>query len=149
MINPQPLIVSRTYKTTAAILWRALTDPNEMKKWYFDLPGFKAEPGYQFSFKGGRDENNLYLHLCEVTEVVEQQKLTYSWRYDGYEGISHVSFELEEHKTGNTVTGTTVTITHTGLETFPASNPDLARENFAAGWSGFINKQLQQYIDNL
>ena len=57
-----------------------------MKEWYFDLEEFKAEPGFTFSFKGIGKEGESYLHLCEVKEVLPNRKLSYTWRYDGYEG---------------------------------------------------------------
>ncbi|MFK8843598.1 SRPBCC domain-containing protein, partial [Escherichia coli] len=80
-------------------------------------------------------------HLCEVTEVEPGRKLTYSWRYDGYEGISYVTFELfpQGEKTR-------LVLTHSGLETFPESNPDLARANFEAGWADFIGNYLPGYV---
>lgn len=34
------------------------------------------------------------MHVCEVTEVISEKKLTYSWSYEGYEGISFLIFEL-------------------------------------------------------
>ena len=136
----EPFVIERTFNAPVEKVWKAITDKNEMKQWYFDLAEFKPEVGFEFQFEGGT-ENKRYLHLCKVTEVLPQKKLTYSWRYDGYEGNSFVTFELfsEGEKTR-------LKLTHAGLETFPA-NPDFAKENFVAGWNHIIGKSLPEYLE--
>ena len=137
-----PIIIERSLDQPVARVWQAITDPEAMKQWYFDLPGFRPVVGYAFEFDGGTEENT-YRHLCVVTEAVEWRKLTYSWRYDGYPGISYVTFELfpESNKTR-------LRLTHTGLETFPAENPDFARKNFEAGWTDIIGTLLPNYLQS-
>jgi len=136
----EPFVIERTLNAPVETVWKAITDKNEMKQWYFDLREFKPEIGFEFQFEGGT-ENKKYLHLCKVTEIVPQKRLTYSWRYDGYEGNSYVTFELfsEGEKTR-------LKLTHAGLETFPA-NPDFAKESFVAGWNHIIGKSLPEYLE--
>lgn len=126
----EALVLERTYHAPIENVWLAITTPDAIKQWFFDLPGFKAEVGTEIHFYGGKDENNQYLHICIVTEVIPGSKLTYSWRYDGHPGISYVSFELFAE--GNQ---TRLKFTHDGIETFPQNNPDFARENFVEGWT--------------
>ncbi|MBI3110605.1 MAG: SRPBCC domain-containing protein [Ignavibacteriales bacterium] len=140
-MNTPPLVVERVFNAPIEKVWKAITEKEEMKQWYFDLAEFKAEVGFEFRFYGGPPEKQ-YLHLCKVTEVVPGNKLTYSWRYDGYEGNSFVTFELfAEGKT------TRVRLTHAGLETFPKENPDFARNNFAEGWTDLIGRSLKSYLE--
>ena len=40
-----------------------------MKNWYFDLPEFKAELGFEFRFYGEGRNGEKYLHICTITEV--------------------------------------------------------------------------------
>lgn len=134
------MIIERTFKVPSARAWKAITDRNDMKQWYFDLAEFKPEIGFEFQFLGGT-EDKKYLHICKITEVIALKKLKYSWRYDGYQGISHVTFEL--YPEGN---GTRLKLTHKGLETFPADNSDFARENFAAGWTDIIGRSLKEFL---
>jgi uncharacterized protein YndB with AHSA1/START domain len=141
MKDSSPLIIEYSYPALAAKIWRALTDKNQMKLWYFDLPEFKAEVGSEFQFYGGKDENNQYLHKCKVTEVIINKKITYSWRYDGYEGNSFVTFELFDE--GNT---TRLKLTHAGLETFP-DNPDFAKEQFTKGWTYITGTSLKEFLE--
>ena len=42
------IVVERLFDAPAKRVWKALTDSNELKSWYFDLQGFKAEVGCQF-----------------------------------------------------------------------------------------------------
>lgn len=137
----EPLVLERTFNAPIDKVWKAITDKDNMKQWYFDLAEFRPEVGFEFQFTGGTEEHS-YLHLCRITEVEPGRKLTYSWRYEGYAGNSFVTFELfpEGDKTR-------LKLTHTGLETFPASNPDLRRENFEAGWTQIIGTNLKDYLE--
>lgn len=136
----QPFIIERTYNAPVSLVWKAITNKEEMKKWYFDFSEFKPEVGFEFQFTGGTEEKT-YLHLCKIMEVIENKKLTYSWRYEGYEGNSFVTFELfEEGKQ------TRLKLTHAGLETFPAIK-DFAEENFEAGWTEIIGKSLKEFVE--
>jgi uncharacterized protein YndB with AHSA1/START domain len=138
-----PFEIERTYNAPISAVWKAISDKNEMKKWYFDLAEFKPEVGFEFSFIGGT-ECNSYLHLCKVTEVEPGKKLTYSWKYDGYEGQSFVTFELfsEGDKTR-------LKLTHKGLETFPQTTKDFMRESFAQGWTDIVGTSLPNYLNSI
>ncbi|MBI3511465.1 MAG: SRPBCC domain-containing protein [Bacteroidetes bacterium] len=138
----EPFIIERTYDAPLKKVWKAITDKDEMKHWYFSLPEFRAEVGFEFRFVGGPSPEKQYLHICVVTEVIPEKKLTYSWRYDGYEGNSFVTFEL--FAVGNK---TRVVLTHRGLETFPAGNPDFAKGNFSVGWTHIIGTALKEFSE--
>lgn len=135
-----PFVIERTFKAAPEKVWKAITDKDQMRQWYFDLDAFEAKVGFEFSFTGN-DGEKTFLHLCKVTEVVPGKKLTYSWRYEGYEGNSFVSFELfaeGDH--------TRVVLTHEGLETFPA-HPSFVRANFEAGWTEIIGSSLKKFVE--
>ena len=138
----KPIVIERTFDAPVSLVWKAITDRDEMEKWYFNLADFKPEKGFKFDFKGGPDGRE-YLHLCEVTEVVPEKKLTYSWKYKGYSGISYVTFELTDKKDK-----TFLKFTHEGLSSFPHDNPDFAKKNFEGGWDHFINKALPAHVDS-
>ena len=140
-LNDQPVTIERTLNAPAARVWKAITDSEQMKQWYFDIADFQPEVGFEFHFLAGPAQKQ-YLHVCKVTEVESGKKLTYSWRYDGYEGMSYVTFELvEEGK------HTRLRLTHRGLETLPRNNPDFARDNFAEGWTYIIDTALKGFVE--
>jgi uncharacterized protein YndB with AHSA1/START domain len=135
-------VIEQPYHTPIEIVWRAITSKDEMKQWYFNFPEFIPEVDFEFQFWGGPDEKRQYLHLCKITEVIPEKKLAHTWRYDGFEGITLVTFEL--FADGNS---TKLKLTHEGLETFPASNPDFAKENFVAGWTWIIGTSLKEFLE--
>jgi uncharacterized protein YndB with AHSA1/START domain len=137
----EPFTIERTYNAPADRVWKAITDKEQMKKWYFDIAEFRPEVGFEFQFEG-KNEDRCYLHLCRITEVIPGKKLTYSWRYDGYEGISYVTFELFAE--GDQ---TRLKLTHAGLETLPA-NPDFAKQNFVRGWTALIGDMLRNFLES-
>lgn len=141
-MNNQPIVLEKTFNAPVSRVWQAITDKDEMKKWYFDIAEFKAEKGFRFEFTAGDENGTQYLHLCEITEVVPEKKLTYSWRYDNFAGNSLVTFELFEQ--GDK---TLLKLTHEGIETFPHDNPDFAESNFSQGWNQIINTSLKEYLE--
>jgi uncharacterized protein YndB with AHSA1/START domain len=46
----EPVVIERTFKAQAERVWSALTNKDEMKRWYFDLKEFKPEVGFDFQF---------------------------------------------------------------------------------------------------
>lgn len=140
-MKAEPFIIERTFSAPASRIWKALTDRDEMEKWYFKLKEFKPEVGFEFTFYGGTKEKQ-FLHLCTITEVLVNKKLAYSWKYDGYKGESFVTIELFPEGTG-----TRLKLTHAGLETFPADVPEFAKKNFEAGWTQIIGSSLKDYLE--
>ena len=143
-MKPEPFVIERTFNAPIEKIWKAITDKDQMKQWYFDLAEFKPEVGFEFSFYGEGKQGEKFLHLCTITDVVKNKKLRHSWRYEGYEGNSFVTFELfdEGEKTR-------LKLTHEGLETFPVTaHNDFAKENFAEGWTYIIGTALQKFIES-
>ena len=141
--DEQPIVVERILNAPVAVVWNALTNREAMKEWYFDLAAFTPEVGFEFQFSGGTKEKQ-YLHLCKITELIPEKKISYTWRYQGYEGNSLVSFELFA------IAGKTkIILTHRGLHSFPADNKDFAKTNFMAGWNHIIGISLPAYVEKL
>ena len=140
MEQEEAVVVERTLNAPIARVWKALTDANQMRQWYFDLKEFQPQVGFEFEFVV-EHEGNRYHHLCQVTDVVPQKKIAYSWRYKGEPGDSLVTFELFAE--GNK---TRVKVTHTGIETFPRT-PAYARKNFENGWTAIIGAELKQFVE--
>ena len=136
----EAIILERTFNAPVARVWKALTDVDQMREWYFDLKEFKPQVGLEFEFIV-EHEGNRYHHLCKVTEVVPEKKIAYTWRYKGEPGDSLVTFKLfPEHDK------TRLKLTHTGIETFPKT-PAYARKNFEAGWTAIIGSELKQFVE--
>jgi uncharacterized protein YndB with AHSA1/START domain len=139
--SAQALVVERVFDAPVETVWKAVTTPGQMSRWYFELADFKPEVGFEFGFVV-QHAGNTYDHRCKVTEVAPQKKIAYTWRYHGHEGESLVTFEL--FREGGK---TKVRLTHTGLETFPKT-PAFARENFERGWTSLIGDSLKDFVEN-
>jgi uncharacterized protein YndB with AHSA1/START domain len=138
--NPKPFVIERTFNAPVELVWKAITNKDDMKEWYFELAAFEPKEGFEFQFMV-EHEGATYDHRCRVLEAIRYRKLAYSWRYEGQPGNSVVTFELfPEGKQ------TRLKLTHTGLETFPRL-PAYARMNFAMGWTGLIGSSLREYVE--
>jgi len=136
----EAVVLERSFNAPVARVWKALTDADEMRIWYFDFKKFKPEVGFEFEFTV-EHEGMKYHHLCKITEVIPQKKLAYTWRYQGHEGDSLVTFEL--FAAGDK---TRLKLTHEGLETFPKL-PSFARKNFLKGWTELIGASLKNFLE--
>ena len=143
MTAQRPIIITEIFDASAELVWRALTEQSLMIQWYFEnIPEFKAEVGFKTQFNvesNGRD----FFHLWEVTEVVPNKKISYSWQYADYTGLGQVTFELTE--VGRK---TVLKLTNTGLESFPQDIPEFKRESCIGGWNFFIKQRLKKYLEH-
>lgn len=140
-MKAEPLVLERTLNAPVASVWDALTNNAKMKKWYFDIADFKAEIGFEFQFYGSKDDTR-YLHLCKITELIPEKRLTYTWKYEKFPGESAVTFELFEEGVQ-----TRLKLTHAGLESFTTDNPDFAPSSFNAGWTFIIGTSLKDFVE--
>ncbi len=141
VVEKIPFTMERIFEAPVALVWRALTTPEAMSRWYFDLKHFKPEVGCEFSFTV-EHEGHVYDHRCKITEVVPHKRIAYTWRYHGHEGDSLVTFELLAE--GDR---TKLRLTHQGLETFPQL-PQFARRNFVRGWTSLIGSELKDFVEH-
>jgi uncharacterized protein YndB with AHSA1/START domain len=141
-MNNEPFVIERTFNAPVEKVWKAITDKDQMKQWYFDIAEFKPEPGFEFQFEAG-NENQKFLHLCKITEVIKGRKLTHSWKYEGQNAETYVTWELfpEGDKTR-------LKLTHEGLERIAQYGPAFAKENFAGGWTQIVGKSLKEFVEN-
>jgi len=130
-------------KKSASVIWNALTDKEQMKVWYFDIPDFELKPGAVFNFfePGGQ---NQFHHRCTVKKIEPNKLFSHTWTHPGHsQGESVVTWILEETD-GNTK----VIIQHEGLENFADAGEAFAPENYRIGWNGII-AALKNYVYGL
>jgi uncharacterized protein YndB with AHSA1/START domain len=132
--------VESVFNSTTEKVWEAITNPEFMKIWYFDISNFKLEVGNDFTFYG-QDEIG-YIHKCSIINFEENKLLKHSWTYPEIsKGSTTVTWELE--KIDDKVK---VILTHEGLETFNDAGADFAPENFEMGWNAIVKSNLRNYL---
>lgn len=137
--NSEPVVVERVIDAPVAAVWAAITTPEAIRKWFCEFKNFEAVVGREFEFTAD-DKGVSYLHHCQVTGVIPEQRLAYTWRYTGYTGDSLVAFDLSSEGSK-----TRIRVTHTGLETFPQISA-FAKGNFEQGWTALVGTLLPQYL---
>ena len=139
-----PIVVEEQFHVSIERLWSALTNHDEMIKWFFDnIPSFKAEVGFETKFVV-KTEQRSFTHCWRILEVIPNKKITYHWSYLEYPGEGRVTFEI-----GPIENGSKLRLTNEGLATFPVDIREFTRESCAGGWAYFLKGKLIGYLDKL
>ncbi|NRA93003.1 MAG: SRPBCC domain-containing protein [Psychroserpens sp.] len=137
----EPIIVEQVFNKSMNKVWKAITDVEAMRKWFFDnLPDFSPRLGFSTSFEI-EFNNKTFTHLWEVVEVIPNKKFVLNWRYEEYPGESYVAFALTEHKKG-----TKLSVIATIIKDFPEDIEEFSRESGVEGWNHLIKTNLVNYL---
>ena len=139
----EPIIVQECFNISPAAIWQAITEKEQMKQWYFDIPDFDPRINSSFNFyEHGNDKK--FHHQCVIKEIMPTKLLQHTWTYpDKSKGASLVTWEIIP--IGHF---TLVQLTHDGVESFSDGGSDFLRENYVAGWNEIIGKSLRSYLYN-
>ncbi|RYY57155.1 MAG: SRPBCC domain-containing protein [Chitinophagaceae bacterium] len=135
------VFVEHVIEAPVADVWKAITDKEEMKKWYFTVEDFRLEKEFIFHFDGQGSKGEQYHHICVITEIDPGKKLQHTWRYQDFPGESLVTWELIPE--GDF---TRVQLTHQGLDSFPQDSPDFEKASFKQGWTQIITVMLAGFF---
>ena len=138
-----PITVQHPINAPVEKVWKALTDKNEMKSWYFDIRDFELETGKEFNFyePGGA---NQYHHQGEILEIIPDRKLKHTWSYPDFSVLKTIVIWELLPENGQTL----VKLTHEGIENFKDLGDGFSRENFTEGWNTIIGQSLKEYLEN-
>ena len=140
--NEPPVIVEQHFNTSPERLWRAITNPAEMRQWFFEqMPDFQAEVGFYTEFVI-KNEGRTFTHCWTIREVIPEKLIVYRWNYPEYPGDSNVHFAIESQGDGALLRVSTEI-----LEDYPDDIPEFKRESAVAGWKYFIQDRLPAYLD--
>jgi uncharacterized protein YndB with AHSA1/START domain len=104
--------IERRYDSPVERVWRAVTEPDEMERWFVVRPSWKPELGETFE---------AYGHRGEITELDRPRAFAWTW------GVEEYRFELEPDGDGCRLVFTHV------------FNPDLGpREQHERGWRAYF-----------
>lgn len=136
-----PILIEQDFTVSATRLWSALTEPDEMRQWFFpQMADFKAEEGFYTDFLISNEGRN-FTHEWTVVEVIPFEKITVRWQFSEYPGDSHVTFSITKSPMGSQLKLQT-----TVFEDFPDDVPEFRRESGVGGWKYFIQESLPSYF---
>jgi uncharacterized protein YndB with AHSA1/START domain len=140
------LKLQRIYNAPIELVWKAITDREHLKQWYFDFSeDFKLEIDHQFDWTAGPPDGKQWLHRGKMVEIIEGKKLAHIWEYPGYSGTSLVVWEL----TAIDALTTQLTFTHQFTVPFDPTVEALRKEHFAEGWNYIIHTALKDFLSNI
>lgn len=135
------ITIEAFFDTTKEKVWEAITQPEIMKIWYFDIANFNLNIGNKFSFYEGKKKE--YLHAGEVLEVEENKLFQHSWLYpEQSKGISVVKWQIEEIDSEKVK----VTVSHQGVDSFVDGGDKFALGNYQKGWNTLVKNNLKNYL---
>ncbi|MFQ5519929.1 MAG: SRPBCC domain-containing protein [Candidatus Methylomirabilia bacterium] len=132
------LLLRRTFAAPPDKVFRAWTDPEELKKWWgpegYSTPtaevDLRAGGTYRFGMKKLPDGDLFYL-AGTFREVRPREKLVYTWSWEGQPLLGDTVVTVEFHDRGGS---TEVVLTH---EFFPNEN---VRDDHVKGWSSGLDR---------
>jgi len=139
-IIDEPIIIEINLPLPIEKVWSAITDLPQMHQWFFEqINNFEPVIGFETRFNV-QSENRVFPHLWKITEVIPPSTITTSWKFEGYEGSSFVTFKLEL-KNGKTNLKVITKI----VEDFQDDIPEFSRESCIGGWNYFLDR-LNSYL---
>lgn len=131
-----------TYNAPVERVWQALTEPDQIREWCYDVPAFAAQEGAEFEFrKLGR--KRMFLHRCKILEAKDKVRLQYTWTYPDLNiGESLVTWELIPR--GSV---TSVRLVHEHLLNHKEGGDSFSIDSFDAGWNDVLKRSLANYLE--
>lgn len=139
----EPIIVEQMLPAGQVRVWRAITDVNQMRQWFFpNIPDFEGRVGFFTRFDVDTGER-VFPHLWTIVEVELGYRIAYDWRYGGYAGVSRLTMEVEAEGPDRTL----LRIVHETLEPFDSNVPEFQPESCRVGWTYFLGR-LHEYLNS-
>jgi len=139
MINP--IVVTHVFDCQPEKVWNALSQEDELRKWYFPVQDYLFETGKEFFFYES-EESQHYLHRCRFLTIIPGQMIEYAWSHpEQSKGSSVVKWVL-----GKEGEKTRVTLSHSGVENFSDAGEAFSRANYEMGWNAIVKNMLRNHL---
>ena len=133
---PEPIIVERVLSVSPDTVWQAITEPEQMRQWFFDnIPDFEPRVGFSTWFDVDSGQR-IFPHVWIILEAVPGERIVYDWRYDGYDGVSRLTMALAPEGPDRT----RFRIVHETLEPFDNTIPEFQSDSCRTGWNYFMDR---------
>jgi len=110
-------------------VWKAISNAKDISSWFIQAD-FKAEVGYRYTFI-----HEKTVIKGEVKTVNPVTNLVYTWKIEGTDVDTTVSWKLEENNEG-----TLLTLEHSGISQYPGETAVVMFNNYSGGWDDCVKK---------
>ncbi len=132
----RPMVIRAELATDRGATWRALTEPDQVARWFTRAtPVGAVGDAYVLDFGGD-------VMRGELLEVVPGGRLAYTWAWDDGGPRTRVCWDLADGEDG-----THVTLTHDGWSEAGLAAKD--RDEHAAYWEGYVAALVEMTDEDL
>lgn len=132
------------YPHPPQLVWECLTSSELIAQWLMEND-FKLQKGHKFQFRAKPMPGWSGVVDCEIKEIIEHKKLSYSWLSGPRPGEikirTMVTWLLSEEKNG-----TRLVLEHTGFE---GLNGLMVSYILGSGWKGKISEAFAKVLDKM
>lgn len=136
--------LSITVRGTAAEIWRALTDSDDIENWWSDEVVLEPRVGGKFQEAWEDDEGNKGLATGKVLSLQAKKNITFTWREKVWpkEAQTECTFTIEDEGSKRILT-----VKHVGWGSLPEKSRVQIMKDFQVGWDYHL-KELKSYLDD-
>jgi uncharacterized protein YndB with AHSA1/START domain len=136
--------LSVTIRATAAEIWRALTDRDDLEEWWSEGVTLEPKVGGKFREAWEDDEGKKQLASGKVLAVKANKEIHFTWNEKNWakDAFTECLIVIEDNKTNRTLT-----LKHSGWEIFPAGKRATLMKDFEVGWTYHL-KELKSFLDD-
>jgi len=134
--------IVREYPHPRRKVWRALTEPDLVRRWLMRPEGFEARVGCRFKLVARPQPGWRGFVECEVLEIEPETRLRYSWVGKAGQAPMEVTFDLEDAPNG-----TRLVFTHSGFT--GVGGFFLSKLMLGPGWKKMFGKLVPKLLAHL
>lgn len=129
---------------TAAEIWRALTDSDDIENWWSDEVTLEPRVGGKFQEVWEDDDGNKCLASGKVIALQAKKSITFTWREKDWpkESQTECTFSIEDEGAHRILT-----VMHVGWKSLPEKSRKQIMKDFHVGWTYHL-KELKSYLDD-
>lgn len=131
-------------RATAAEIWGALTDQDELENWWSEDVTIEPKVGGKFREAWEDDSGKKQLASGKITAVKAKQSITFTWTEKDWpkEAVTECTITIQDDKSQRIVT-----VLHQGWNALPEGKRAQIIKDFTVGWKYHL-KELKAYLDD-
>jgi len=129
------------------LVWRMVTEPDQVVRWFADSIDLEATPGYQGSMTFRPEAGGVVEAPSTVESVEAPRRLTYRWTHPAGTTASPANSTLVEFTLTPSDGGTVLRVVETGYDGlgWPQDQQDAFVDDHTDGWSHHLGRLEQLF----